>query len=424
MLNAEITDTTTRQVPDWSLRYELGAVSLLTLGIGLVGLDRWIIAPLLPAIMKDLHLTYQDAGNLIGVLALSWGVFAIVFGRLSDRIGRRRILVPSLIIFSLMSCVSGLASGLLTLMLARGVMGATEGAFLPVSTAATAEASPERRRGFNQGFQLCSFAWLGLGLGPLIAIGLLQLTSSWRWVFCLAAIPGLMVAFGLLWVIREPSHLAGERHAPALQWRALFRYHNVPVAIALVLCALCCVFVLAGMLPSYLSDFLHLRAASSARVLSAIGFGGGAGQLVFMGLSDRIGRKPATALCFAGALVFLIWFSRIGDDPVVLFWTLFACAAFAFGVVGLATGPIATEAVPNALMASAIGIVTGTGEIFGGGIAPSAAGWVAQHFGIDKVLRVSMTGLAIGLVLTLLLRETAPLLRARAAARANGSLQA
>lgn len=60
------------------------------------------------------------------------------------------------------------------------------------------------------------------------------------------------------------------------------------------------------------------------------------------------------------------------------------------------------------LTASAIGLVAGTGEIFGGGIAPLAAGWVAQHFGIGKVLRLSMVSLAIGLVLTLLLRETAP----------------
>ncbi len=44
--------------------YEWKAVTLLTLGFGLVGLDRWIISPLLPAIVKDLNLNYQDAGYL------------------------------------------------------------------------------------------------------------------------------------------------------------------------------------------------------------------------------------------------------------------------------------------------------------------------------------------------------------------------
>ena len=41
----------------WDTSYEWKAVTLLALGFGLVGLDRWLIAPLFPAIMKDLHLT-------------------------------------------------------------------------------------------------------------------------------------------------------------------------------------------------------------------------------------------------------------------------------------------------------------------------------------------------------------------------------
>ena len=53
--------------------YELQVVILLTLGFGLVGLDRWIIAPLFPAMMPDLGLNYQDLGNLIGALGLAWG---------------------------------------------------------------------------------------------------------------------------------------------------------------------------------------------------------------------------------------------------------------------------------------------------------------------------------------------------------------
>ena len=50
----------------WDTSYEWKAVTLLGLGFGLVGLDRWIIAPLLPSIMKDLNLNQQDAGTIIG----------------------------------------------------------------------------------------------------------------------------------------------------------------------------------------------------------------------------------------------------------------------------------------------------------------------------------------------------------------------
>src|SRR5450631_449384 len=92
--------------------YEWKAVTLLSLGFGLVGLDRWIISPLLPAIVKDLHLNYQDVGYIFGALGILWGLFAILTGNLSDKFGHRKILIPSIIFFSLLSGFSGMAGGL------------------------------------------------------------------------------------------------------------------------------------------------------------------------------------------------------------------------------------------------------------------------------------------------------------------------
>ena len=62
----------------WDTAYEGKAVTLLGLGFGLVGLDRWIIAPLLPSMIPDLGLNVQQAGNLIGALGLVWGVSAFI----------------------------------------------------------------------------------------------------------------------------------------------------------------------------------------------------------------------------------------------------------------------------------------------------------------------------------------------------------
>src|SRR5438874_6462896 len=178
---------------NWDTSYEWKAVTLLGLGFGLVGLDRWIIAPLLPFILKDLHLDYQDAGNIVGVLGLSWGVFAALMGGLSDKIGRRKVLIPAIIGFSLLSGFSGLATGLLSLILIRAVMGFTEGSFCPTSFAATNDASHPKRLGINQGLQQCGFALFGLGFAPIIATQLLKVVPSWRWVFVAVAIPGLIL---------------------------------------------------------------------------------------------------------------------------------------------------------------------------------------------------------------------------------------
>ena len=117
--------------------YEWKAVTLLTLGFGLVGLDRWIIAPLFPSMMKDLNLNYQDMNNIVAVLGLSWGIFAILAGGLSDRIRRKRVLVPAIVAFSLLSGLSGVATGLVSLIFSRALMGIIEGSFCPTSFAAT-----------------------------------------------------------------------------------------------------------------------------------------------------------------------------------------------------------------------------------------------------------------------------------------------
>jgi len=110
----------------WDSAYERKAIVLLTLSFGLVGLDRWVLPPLFPAMMIELHLNYKDLGNLVGVLGITWGVSSIVMGGLSDRIGHKRVLVPAVAVFSLLSAFSGMATGLVSLLLARAIMGAAE----------------------------------------------------------------------------------------------------------------------------------------------------------------------------------------------------------------------------------------------------------------------------------------------------------
>ena len=63
----------------------------------------------------------------------------------------------------------------------------------------------------------------------------------------------------------------------------------------------------------------------------------------------------------------------------------------------------------SADLATASGLVIGVGEIFGGGFAPIIAGFVAEHYGIEHVLQLAIGGLAVGLIVALSVKETAPL---------------
>jgi MFS family permease len=394
----------------WDTSYEWKAVTLLGLGFGLVGLDRWIIAPLFPSMMKDLHLNYQDLGNLVGILGVCWGVFAAVMGGVSDKIGRRKVLIPAILLFSILSGLSGLATGFLSLILIRAIMGLTEGSFCPTSFAATNEASKPERRGFNQGIQQSAFALFGLGLGPIIATQLLNVVPSWRWVFFVAAIPGLIVGALMYMVLREakpPAHGPSGNTAP-LPWMEIFRHRNIVLCMGALLCAMTGVFVLSAMLPNYLVDYLHLSTSQMGFVTSAIGFGGFLGQIGVPGLSDVFGRKLMAIASFIGTSLFVRILVGIGPNPMVLFAVLFVISFWCLGVVALLTGPIATESAPVGLVSSAIGIVVGSGEIFGGGIAPSIAGYVAQHYGIQNILQLALIGVVLGIVVCLFLKETSP----------------
>lgn len=393
----------------WDTSYEWKTVTLLTLGFGLVGLDRWIVAPLAPAMIGDLHLTPQDINNLVAALGIAWGAAAILLGGLSDRIGRRKVLIPAIVLFSLLSGFSGMAAGMTSLILIRAVMGVSEGAFCPTSFACVAEASEPRRRGFNQGLQQSAFALFGLGFGPIIATQLLGMGVSWRGVFLLVGIPGLILA-ALLWmVIREPVTAQGHKDsAERAPLSAVFKHRNVPLGMLALLCSMCGIFVLSANTPIYLTSYLHLTPAQMGFVTSAIGFGGFLGQWLLAWASDYLGRRLMSIVGFAVGAVFVWLFIQQGPDPMMLFILLFIGAGFAFGLLSLITGPIAVEAAPLGLISTAAGIIIGAGEIFGGGIAPVIAGTIASKYGIQDVLYFALAGLAIGVVVSLFLKETAP----------------
>lgn len=398
---------------EWDVAYEWKAVLLLALGFGLVGLDRWLIAPLFPSIMRDLHLTAQDVGNCIGILGLSWGVFAALMGGISDKIGRRKVLIPAILVFSLLSGFSGLAGGLASLLAVRALMGVAEGSFCPTSFAATADASHPKRRGFNLGLQQSGFALFGLALAPIIATQLLSF-MTWRWVFALVSIPGLILGLLMFRVIREPQSAPkpAAAAAPAQRergnWRAVLKSRNIPVAMAALFCAMTGVFVLGAMLPLYLTEHLSLDTRHMGIVVSAIGFGGFVGQFGLPGLSDIVGRRVASVVGFAGTAVMLYVFRGLGAQPLELFAVLFVASFFTLGLVSLLSGPVATEAAPAGMVSTSIGVVVGAGEIFGGGVAPAIAGFVATHFGIQNILWLPICAVVLGIGVSFLLAETAP----------------
>jgi len=394
----------------WDTSYEVKIIAILSLAFGLVGLDRFILPVLFPSMMGELGLTYDHLGLLVGILAIFWGIAAFAMGYMSDRLGRRKVLIPSVVLFSLLSALSGVATGLLSLLIIRAIMGAAEGPVASTGVAVAVEASHPSRRGMNNGVFQCMISLFGLALGPLIATQLLAVTS-WRNVFMIVGIPGLIVAVIMFFVVREPAVVktTGGTPAPRPSFGDLFKHRNVPLAMLTLMCAMTGIFVQAAMMPNYLIDYLKLSTTDMGYVTSAIGFGGCIGQFALPAISDIIGRKPATLLSFVVAAIFLYLFAQTGADSLTtLFGLLFVAALFNFAALAILAGPVAAEAAPIGMIASVAGLVIGAGEIFGGGIAPAIAGRIAQATGIQNTLLFAIGGQVLGLILALMLKETAP----------------
>jgi MFS family permease len=392
--------------------YEWKIVTLLSLGFGLVGIDRFMIMPLFPVLMKDLHLDYQDLGHITGALAIAWGLSAMFTGNLADRFGHRKVIIPAAVVFSVLAGAAGLATGVGSLILIRALMGFAEGAYTPSSITATLDASNPKRHGLNVGIQQTALPLFGLGIAPILVTQLLRV-MPWHLIFALVSVPGLVVSYLMFRVLRntEPAVAAAhtQTHDVARhRWHDVLRYRNVPLNVVGMLCWLTCLIVLSALLPNYLTDYLHLGLEQMGFVLSAIGLGGTLGSLTMPALSDRIGRKPVMIICVVGAFAALYALSRTGADPARLFALLMVTIYFVFSMITLTVGPISAEAVPATLMTTASGLVIGIGEIFGGGIAPAVAGFVAKHFGIQYIMQLGLGALVVGLLVALSLKETAP----------------
>ena len=384
---------------------EWRTVTILALGFGLVGIDRFLISTMYPTIARELGLGYGDIGTITGVLAIAWGIAALVMGNLSDRIGHRPVLVGSLVVFSLLIGGSGLAAGLGGLILVRAVMGFADGAYTPASIAATVSASPPERHGGNVGLQQTMLVLFGLGLSPLLVGYLLREGVEWRYIFLIFTAPGLAIAW-LTWRIIPPAYNKAAPRASIADWRAVLAFRNIRLLMSGMFCWLTCLIVTSAFLPSYLVDHLKLGHGQMGMVMSAIGFGAVTGTIMLSMLSDRIGRKPVMIIGAIGAFAGLAILGSIGHQPISLFACLFVIHFFNNALITLTVGPIAIETVPLALMTTSSGMVIAAGELLGGGFAPMLGGWVAQTFGIEHVLWLPIASMAVGIVLCLNLTET------------------
>jgi len=391
--------------------YENRLLLLLGFTFGIVFFERNAVGNLAPFIIEDLQLNQAQLGMLGSGLSLAWAISAYVIGAWSDRSGvRKPFLIISTIIFSLCSALSGFAGTFMMLLLARVVMGAAEGPFLPICFSIMNTESSPKRRGVNAGLMQNFFAsLLGTTVAPLV-LPWLATEYGWRTAFYLSAIPGLICA-ALLWkIVREPASVAAVAEAPAAVKPGLLsmlKQRNILVCCGISIFMISWYLVGIIFLPVYFTVMRGMTPEVAGQVVAPMGIATMICGFVVPAISDRIGRKPAmviftfiglitpiSALHFAGPLWALSLLLLIG-------WT-------ASGSFAVFMGVIPSETVPKAMAASSMGLVVGAGEIVGGVLSPTISGWIADETSLIAHMMVMMVCAFIGGMLSLFLTETAP----------------
>jgi len=401
-----------------TLSYENLLLLVLFFTFGFVFFDRLAITFLFKDIAAELALTNRHLGILSSVLALTWAVFGFVIPAACDVRGRRKpMLAVAVLVFSVLSALSGLVTGFVSLLVVRALMGMAEGPVLPLSQTFMADASGAARRGLNMGLLQGSAAGLfGSVLAPPIVVALSE-SFGWRVAFYVSCIPGLILAALIARYVKEnPGRLTPAAAAPeagvsaiaqALQGiSSVLKYRNVVICLGIGCVYIAWFILIVSFAPIFLVSGKHYDSRTMSWVMSALG-----AAHVFWGfavpwISDRIGRKPAMVI-FSAISILAPLFMIFVDSPGTLAALLFLSYT-GLGCFTIFMSTIPAETVPAGHMATAIGMIMGLGEIVGGVLAPTAAGYAADFYGLQMPFWISAGGAACALLLSLFLTETCP----------------
>jgi len=395
--------------------YQTLLVFLLSLNFGIVFFDRQAMNVLMPDVQPELGLSGTQIGIIAGGLSFSWAIAAFFVGRLSDTLGKRKILlILATIAFSLCSFLSGLATSFAFLFGARLLMGAAEGGVMPISHAMVASEVNPARRGLAQGVaQNLGSNLLGSFAAPVVLVAFAT-AFSWREAFYLAAVPGLLSAALIWFLLREPAPVA--RHEAeeggSISFLDAFKVRNMWICVVVGVLMVAHFVTTWAFMPLFLEQGKGFDSTTMSWIMGSLGIAAAIYSIVISGLSDIIGRKPVMValpfLSIVGPLGALYW----DGSPYVLA-AIFFLGWMVNGIFPIFMATIPSETFDARHHATVLGLAMGSCEVLGGVFGPPIAGMLNDAFGLSTFLWL-LIGLALvsGFV-AMGLKETAPAVLAR-----------
>jgi len=408
----------------------------------------------MPALLPEGTLAGSvDLYNNIAMAALLAGgaLGGVVFGMVSDRIGRTKTMILTILVYSLFTCVTALSQTWWQIVIFRFLVALGTGGEWAVASAMVAEVFPQRARARSLGIFHAS-SILGTCLAALagaVIVGNPALgKNAWRWAFVLGAAPALLT-LAIRWKLREPEQWVEARQrsksdrakragrimdlfAPELRKNTLVGLLLATVGLA----TFWGVHVYGQSLlravveRSYLAEAAEMgNKAPAQEILSGVSgsvkrwemlgmflatVGGGLGGLCFGPISERIGRRATFLFFQAGGLVAaLIVFQGMAHASA----GVVCCALPIFGYLTL--GQHAGYAIyfPELFPTRLRG--TGGGFCFNGARVLAASililrGWMRSEQGLGLSLESTVSVLSLLFLVGILLLLVAPETKGRA----------
>ncbi len=363
---------------------------------------------LLRHIGRDLHLSRVELGYAFGASLAATAVGGVIFGILADKIGRKKVLLFTILTFSVGTFLCGFAGTFASLLVYRIITGLGVGGEWATGQSFVAETFPPKVRGRFGSF-IQTGAPLGIAIASIVG-GFLEPHIGWRNCFLVSVIPALIVAFLVLVLLPESdlwlrrrnqgrtartsgsgaaeggSLLPNETPVQSEGFASLFvgRHRRMFfLALMLALFDLSAYWFTYSWLPDYLQEERHFAQSKSAVWMLIMQGGGFLGYITFGLVADVIGRRPAYSiygvLWAAGLIMFTLLWDRVGGNATVILACMF--------LVGVGTGmfggygPLFAEIFPtgirNTAMGAAFNLARGV-QFF----TPVIIAVIARHYGL------------------------------------------